>query len=52
MVVDYRLFSEQLLEQKYQENFISAEIQETYILANTKCQFLSKYQPITFLETV
>lgn len=24
-------------EQKYQDNFISAEIQEMYILANTKC---------------
>lgn len=31
-----RLFSE-LLKQKYQDNFISAEIQETYILANTEC---------------
>lgn len=37
MLVDYRLFSELLLEQNDQDNFISAEIQEIYILAHTEC---------------
>lgn len=51
MLVDYRLFSELLLEQKYQNHFISAEIQEMYILANTKCPVsLLNLNLLPFLE--